>query len=447
MVWSVAQDHVKKDLLFAGTEFGIYATLDGGKHWVKLGGGVPTISFRDIEIQERESDLVGASFGRGFYVLDDYSPLRARSTRRRSSRPALLFPVKKALLLHPADARSARAAKELLGETFYLAPNPPFGAVFTYYLKDALQPAAEARREEEKKLAQGRQAGDVPGLGRAAEGRAGTEAGDRADGDRRGRARWCAASPGRLARGCTASRGTCAIPPVDPTQLESAPRERWEVRAAGAAGRAGHVHRHARRRRSTACSRRSQRRRRSSSSRWLSRRCREKDKAALLAYQKKAGELQRAMMGASRRRRRGAAQPPVHAEGARSTRRRPTRSWRQPPRPSREAARGAARARWRPDRRGAGRKPSLPSLMDRVSAQLGPPRRSRRPCSATTRSPRRGPSRCSSRCGRSSRSTCGSSAISWKPPARPGRPAAACRAGRNEGRTGARSGGPVPRDP
>ena len=92
LVWSVAQDHVKKDLLFAGTEFGIYATLDGGKHWLKLGGGVPTISFRDIEIQERESDLVGASFGRSFFVLDDYSPLRqierggAGQGRRCSSR-------------------------------------------------------------------------------------------------------------------------------------------------------------------------------------------------------------------------------------------------------------------------------------------------------------------------------------------------------------------------
>ena len=75
-VWSLAQDHVKKGLLFAGTEYGIYATLDGGKRWLKLGGGLPTISFRDIKIQERESDLVGGSFGRSLYVLDNYSALR-----------------------------------------------------------------------------------------------------------------------------------------------------------------------------------------------------------------------------------------------------------------------------------------------------------------------------------------------------------------------------------
>ncbi len=76
MVWRLVQDHVKKDLLFAATEFGIYFTINGGGQWTKLEGGVPTISFRDITIQRRENDLVGASFGRGFYILDDITPLR-----------------------------------------------------------------------------------------------------------------------------------------------------------------------------------------------------------------------------------------------------------------------------------------------------------------------------------------------------------------------------------
>ncbi len=150
IVWSVAQDHIKKEILFAGTEFGIYVTLDGGKAWTKLGGGVPTISFRDIEVQERESDLVGASFGRSFFILDDYSPLREMS-EESLSKDAALFPVKKALQhmpLKPIDSNG----KGCLGETFYLAPNPPFGAVFTYYLKDGLKTGAEARREEEGKL-------------------------------------------------------------------------------------------------------------------------------------------------------------------------------------------------------------------------------------------------------------------------------------------------------
>ena len=147
-VWSVAQDHVKKELLFAGTEYGIYTTLDGGAHWVKLSGGLPTISFRDIEIQERESDLVGGSFGRSIYVLDDYSPLR-QAGEQAFEKDALLFPVKKALQ-YIQQTPIGYGSKGMFGETFFSAPNPPFGAVFTYYLKEGLKTAAEARREREK---------------------------------------------------------------------------------------------------------------------------------------------------------------------------------------------------------------------------------------------------------------------------------------------------------
>ena len=90
LVWRVVQDHVKPDLLFAATEFGIFFTVDGGARWVKLTGGVPTISFRDLAIQRRENDLVGASFGRGFFVLDDYTPLRDDRRGRAPGRgPAL----------------------------------------------------------------------------------------------------------------------------------------------------------------------------------------------------------------------------------------------------------------------------------------------------------------------------------------------------------------------
>ena len=72
LVWRMVQDPVKKNLLFAATEYGIYTSLNGGEAWQKL-PGTPTISFRDLTIQKRENDLVAASFGRGFYVLDDYS--------------------------------------------------------------------------------------------------------------------------------------------------------------------------------------------------------------------------------------------------------------------------------------------------------------------------------------------------------------------------------------
>lgn len=150
IVWAIAQDHVKPGLLFIGTEFGIFFTADEGEHWLKLNGGVPTISFRDIEIQRREDDLVGASFGRGFFILDDYSPLR-QVDEQVLEQAAVLFPVKKALLFIPRKPFDLKE-KAFSGHAFFTAPNPPFGAVFTYYLKDSLQTRKELRQEREKGL-------------------------------------------------------------------------------------------------------------------------------------------------------------------------------------------------------------------------------------------------------------------------------------------------------
>jgi len=150
IIWSIAQDHVKPSLLFIGTEFGIYTTLDEGKHWIKLSGGVPTISFRDIEIQKRENDLVGASFGRGFFVLDNYSPLRDID-EKSFAQDAILFPVKKAYLYIRKNILNL-PNKSFFGDSFYVAPNPPFGATFTYYLKDSIESDKDQRRELEKTL-------------------------------------------------------------------------------------------------------------------------------------------------------------------------------------------------------------------------------------------------------------------------------------------------------
>ena len=89
-VLSFAEDHVNPNLLFVGTEFGLFFTVDGGKKWVRLRGNLPTIAVRDMAIQERENDLVLGTFGRGFYVLDDYTPLRhAVAGDVRSRRPHL----------------------------------------------------------------------------------------------------------------------------------------------------------------------------------------------------------------------------------------------------------------------------------------------------------------------------------------------------------------------
>lgn len=150
IVWRIVQDHVKQDLLFAGTEFGLFFTLDGGSHWIKLTGNVPTIPFRDIEIQERESDLVGATFGRGFYVLDDYSPLRMVDDESLTSNEFVLFPVKKPLLYIPDRVLGREKGSQ--GDSFFTAPNPPFGAVITYYLRDGLKTKKQVRHEKEAEV-------------------------------------------------------------------------------------------------------------------------------------------------------------------------------------------------------------------------------------------------------------------------------------------------------
>ncbi|MBS1543369.1 MAG: glycosyl hydrolase [Bacteroidetes bacterium] len=151
LVWRVVQDHVKKDLIFAATEFGIYFTLNGGARWMKLTGDMPTISFRDVTIQRRENDLVGASFGRGFFVFDDYSVLREVSDQQLQQE-ATLFPARKAWWYIQRSHLSFDEEKGGLGADHYVAPNPKFGATFTYYLKTSLKTKEAARKDAEQPL-------------------------------------------------------------------------------------------------------------------------------------------------------------------------------------------------------------------------------------------------------------------------------------------------------
>jgi photosystem II stability/assembly factor-like uncharacterized protein len=150
LVWRLVQDHVKPDLFFVATEFGIFFTIDGGSQWIRLSGKVPTISFRDLAIQRRENDLVGASFGRSFFVLDDYTPLRHVDAEALEEE-ALLFPVRTAPWYIPRRPLGG-AGQADQGAAFYVADNPPFGAVFTYHLADDLKTLEEQRREAEKTL-------------------------------------------------------------------------------------------------------------------------------------------------------------------------------------------------------------------------------------------------------------------------------------------------------
>jgi photosystem II stability/assembly factor-like uncharacterized protein len=148
-VYSVAEDHVNPDLLFVGTEFGVFTTVDGGKNWVQLKAGLPTIAVRDLDIQRRENDLVIATFGRGFYILDDYSPLRTVKKADLATTNAHIFPTKDALMFIESTPLGVRG-KGHLGESHFTSINPPVGATFTYYLKEDVKTAKEKRREMEK---------------------------------------------------------------------------------------------------------------------------------------------------------------------------------------------------------------------------------------------------------------------------------------------------------
>jgi len=150
-VLAFAEDTVNPNLLFVGTETGVFFTINGGTHWVRLKGGLPTIAVRDMVIQAREGDLVIATFGRGFYVLDDIAALR-QIKPESTEQAAALFPVKDALLYiekHPLGG----AKKGFQGDAYFTAENPPYGAVFTAYLKDKIKTKKEKRQEAEKEAA------------------------------------------------------------------------------------------------------------------------------------------------------------------------------------------------------------------------------------------------------------------------------------------------------
>ncbi|WP_224484901.1 WD40/YVTN/BNR-like repeat-containing protein [Robertkochia aurantiaca] len=155
LVWRMVQDHVKKDLLFAATEFGVYTSLNGGQNWHKL-PGTPNMGFRDLAIQKRENDLVAASFGRGFFVLDDYSPLRNMTEENLSKEGALFAP-------RTAKWYVPRSNVGNTGADYYFAPNPEFGAVFTYHLSNDYPSAKKERMEREKELNKNKENVPFPG--------------------------------------------------------------------------------------------------------------------------------------------------------------------------------------------------------------------------------------------------------------------------------------------
>lgn len=144
-VLTIEQDYVDRNLLFAGTEFGAFFSADGGGEWVELSSGLPDVAVKDMVIQKRENDLVIATFGRGFYILDDFTPLRNFS-KSVLDEEAHIFPVRDAKMFIETSGKYGQ------GASLYSSDNPDFGAMITYYLKESPKTLKQKRAEKEKDL-------------------------------------------------------------------------------------------------------------------------------------------------------------------------------------------------------------------------------------------------------------------------------------------------------
>ncbi len=145
----VEQDPVKSDMLWLGTEYGLFLTLDGGVSWTPFRHGLPTASVMDLVTHPREHDLVIATHGRSLYVIDDVRPLR-EVDEATLAKPLHLFPV--------APAQQFWRAPEVsgfgLGCTEYRGTNRAYGALLTFSLSDPALPLADPKLEKARKASE-----------------------------------------------------------------------------------------------------------------------------------------------------------------------------------------------------------------------------------------------------------------------------------------------------
>jgi len=149
-VYSIEEDHIDANLIFCGTEYGAFFSPNKGQRWKELANGLPTIAVRDIAIQERESDLVLGTFGRGFYVMDDYSPLRTIDNSK-PAQSAKIYAVRDALLWEPSLPLGL-PGKSFQGDNFYTAENLGPVAMITFYYNEDYKSLKKQRNEREKEL-------------------------------------------------------------------------------------------------------------------------------------------------------------------------------------------------------------------------------------------------------------------------------------------------------
>ncbi|MGD1839988.1 MAG: WD40/YVTN/BNR-like repeat-containing protein [Thermonemataceae bacterium] len=160
LLWRIVQDHEKSDLMFLGTEYGVYFTLDGANTWTQFKGGLPNISVRDLAIQKRENDLVAGTFGRGIYILDDYSSLREFDPSKAETEAQLFTPRAGKWYMERRVLGGGKKASQ--GDNYFVADNPPYGVEFTYYLKDNYKSKKAKRGEKEKEAEKEEETVGVP---------------------------------------------------------------------------------------------------------------------------------------------------------------------------------------------------------------------------------------------------------------------------------------------
>ncbi|MFK5877879.1 MAG: glycosyl hydrolase [Flavobacteriaceae bacterium] len=154
-VYSIEEDHIDSGLLFCGTEFGVFFSPNKGQRWKQLSNGIPTIAVRDIAIQERENDLVLGTFGRGFYIMDDYSSLRSVENKAPTE-VAKIYPIRDALSWEKSLPLGL-PGKSFQGDNFYTSPNLGPEAMITYYYNETYKSLKEKRTEKEKELIKNRE--------------------------------------------------------------------------------------------------------------------------------------------------------------------------------------------------------------------------------------------------------------------------------------------------
>ena len=145
-VYCIQEDHVNPDILFIGTEWGVWTSINGGGNWVQLKNGIPTIQVKELVIQPRENDLVVATFGRGYYVLDNYSMLRELK-EDIEKQAGYLFDIKDGLMFNMGNNLGYQ------GEVYFRAMNPGSEVRIDYYIKEGYT-TLKSKRDKALKAAE-----------------------------------------------------------------------------------------------------------------------------------------------------------------------------------------------------------------------------------------------------------------------------------------------------